>query len=168
MKSGCFWVSAKSECVSTYILWPNYMPKTDGRATVIGNENVYTTSDYRTSSNKLDLFADPQRMTLSWRAITQSCIENTNVSSLQCFWIAHFEKFEMCEVKQRATVQDSCLSNTTSEGMTCSSIHETMKRVIPLWMAAAFEVHILQQEVIFPPLYRTRLLIFDFWRMKES
>ena len=111
MKSGYFRVSARSGCVSTYILWPNYMPKTDGRATVIGNENVYTTSDYRTSSNKLDLFADPQRMTLSWRAITQSCIENTNVSSSQCFWIAHFEKFEMCEVKQRATVQDSCLSN---------------------------------------------------------
>ena len=64
---------------------------------------------YRTSSNKLDLFAAWQRMTLSWRAITQSCLENTNVSSSQCFWIAHFEKFEMCEVKQRATVQDSCL-----------------------------------------------------------
>ena len=47
MKSGYFRVSARSECVSTYILWPNYMPKTDGRATVIGNENVYTNSDFR-------------------------------------------------------------------------------------------------------------------------
>ena len=64
---------------------------------------------YRTSSNKLDLFADCQRRVLSWRAITQSCLEHTNVSSSQCFWIVHFEKFEMCEVKQRATVQDSCL-----------------------------------------------------------
>ena len=61
----------------------------------------------------------------------------------------------------------SCLTST-SEGMTCSNIHETMKRVIPLWMAAAFEVHILQQEVIFPPLDRTRLLTFWFLKNEKS
>ena len=47
MKSGCFRVSAESEYVSTYILWPNYKPKADGRATVIGNENMYTNSGFR-------------------------------------------------------------------------------------------------------------------------
>ena len=47
MKSGCFRVSVKSECVSTYILWHNYKPKGEGHVTVIGNKIVYTNSDFR-------------------------------------------------------------------------------------------------------------------------
>ena len=115
MKSGCFRVSAKSECVSTYILWPNYMPKTDGRATVIGNENVYTNSNFRGGierhqTNWTYLLPGSEWLYLDEPSLNLAS-KNTNVSSSQCFWIAHFEKFEMCEVKQRATVQDSCLSN---------------------------------------------------------
>ena len=111
MKSGCFRVSAKSKCVSTYILWSTNKPKADGRATVTGDENMYTNSGFRGGIERHqtnwtylltvseEFYLDEPSLNLALNIMFPA----RNAFELQ------FEKFEMCEVKQRTTVQDSCL-----------------------------------------------------------
>ena len=111
MKSGCFRVSAKSKCVSTYILWHNYKPKGNEHVTVIGNKIVYTNSDFRGGikchqtnwtyllSGSDEFYFDKPTLILA-----------SNIECLQLAMLLNSALWRIWNVqsKTRATVQDSC------------------------------------------------------------